>query len=478
MEFLSYNANHNIFNSVTLIVEKTAAGYYDLSYMVNFIKQYIPTNISSTRLLQIKTSRFLFANLELEMATLAAFVAFLIVLLLMTFKKAYGLVKSYKSYLKSIWNIMDIAIIIMSVSCIILFMYRVTLVGRFLKQLEVRKHNEFIDYFWLFDLDDILSALAGLLVCIATVRLWKLLRFGVKFIVLEKTIINSAFPLLCMMLYQLVFLLAFGFVGYLLFGSYSLDFKDPSKAINSLTFHSLNLYRLDYELLTGIHGHIGVIYYSLFMVVTTTIYTLYVTVIIMAYEETSMEFSNQRRYTVQRFIKEELMCLYDLWRARARGRRLRAGGDTEPEFEKVYPKTDEFRYADCYATSKNKMKAMNIVARSIIATKVLRGQPDTALMRDAVHSLFRRDAPTDVKSERFLQTTEGGHVVLVDDKRLCQMEVIVSTMCNAGVKRKVNPNYFEAKVTTERFDYILDSLKVISSILKGVNVAEPGESTD
>lgn len=247
---------------------------------------------------------------------------------------------------------MDIIIIVMSLFCILLFMYRITLVGHFLKQLETRRHNEFIDYFWLFDLEDMLSALAGLLVCIATVRLWKLLRFGVKFIVLEKTLIHSAFPLLCMMLYQLVFLLAFGFVGYLLFGAYSRDFKDTSKAINSLTFHSLGLFNLDYKLLSDIHGVIGVLYYSLYMIVTTTIYTLYVTVIIMAYEEISMEFSNPRRYTVQRFVKDELLCVYDLWRARSRGRRLRAGGDDVQEWDKIYPKADEFRYADCHAITK------------------------------------------------------------------------------------------------------------------------------
>lgn len=121
---------------------------------------------------------------------------------------------------------------------------------------------------------------------------------------------------------------------------------------------------------------------------------------------------------------------------------------------------------------------MNNVARAIISKKVMRGKPDVALMRDAVYSLFNRDKPTDVKSERFLQTSDGGDVALVDDKRLCQMEVLVSSMFNVSEKRNVAQNYFEAKVTTERFDYILESLTVISSILKGVNVAEPGEKMD
>lgn len=428
--------------------------------------------------MQVKTSRFLFANWELEIATLAAFMAFMVVLLIMIFKKAYGIVKSYKTYLKSFWNIMDLIIIAMSIFCILLFMYRITLVGHFLKQLEVSRNNEFIDYSWLFDLDDMLSVLAGLLVCIATIRLWKLLRFGIKFIILEKTIIYSAFPLLCMMLYQLVFLLAFGFVGYLLFGPYSRDFKDTTKAINSLTFHSLNLYSLDYKSLSDAHGSIGIFYYSFYMIVTTTIYTLYVTVIIMAYEESSMEFSSQRRYTVQRFLKDELLYVHDLWRARSKRRRLRAGGDADQEWEKIYPKADDVRYADCYAITKKRMNAMNNVAKSIIATKILHSKPDVVLMKDTVRSLFDRDGPQDLKSERFLQANEGGDIVLVDDKRLCQMEVTVSKMLNVSEKQKPAPKYFEAKVTTERFDNILESLKVISSILKSVNIAEPGEKMD
>lgn len=35
VEFLVYNVNFNVFNSVTLVIEKTAAGTYEKSYAVS-----------------------------------------------------------------------------------------------------------------------------------------------------------------------------------------------------------------------------------------------------------------------------------------------------------------------------------------------------------------------------------------------------------------------------------------------------------
>lgn len=398
----------------------------------------------------------------------------------MVVKKAYGIIKNYKTYFKDVWNILDIVIIVMSVVCILLFVYRIILVGQFLEQLENRRHNEFLTYYWMFHLEDLLSALAGLLVCIATVRLWKLLRFGVKFIVLERTILYSAVSLLCMIICHLIFLLAFGFIGHLLFGPYSNDFKDATKSVNSLTFHSLNLHSLDYQLISDVHGNIGIIYYSLFMIGTLTITTLYVTIIMMGYEESCMQFSNQRKYTVQSFVKDELWYLFDLWRARTRKRRLRAGGDDEEpessELEKVYPKSDEFRYADCHAISRNRMNAMNAIAKSVIVTKVLHAKTtDTSLMKDTVYYLFVHDRLEDEKSERFLEANDNGKVVLVDDNRLCQMEAIVNSICGGRGKEKQVKKFFEAQITIERFDNILNSLEVILRVMKNVNIADPGE---
>lgn len=43
LEFLSYNANYNVFNSVTLILEKTAAGYYAVSHLVRCKMHNLPT---------------------------------------------------------------------------------------------------------------------------------------------------------------------------------------------------------------------------------------------------------------------------------------------------------------------------------------------------------------------------------------------------------------------------------------------------
>lgn len=39
LEFLTYNVNYNVFNSVKLIFEKTASGYFDQAYTVCALKK-------------------------------------------------------------------------------------------------------------------------------------------------------------------------------------------------------------------------------------------------------------------------------------------------------------------------------------------------------------------------------------------------------------------------------------------------------
>src|SRR5699024_8376763 len=50
--------------------------------------------------------------------------------------------------------------------------------------------------FYLFYLEDFLAVFAAILICVATVRLWKFLRFGMFFKILERTLARSFVPLL------------------------------------------------------------------------------------------------------------------------------------------------------------------------------------------------------------------------------------------------------------------------------------------
>lgn len=166
---------------------------------------------------QIETSRFLFTELRMQWMLMTAFCAFLLVILIMIIRELMEMVYNVKQYFKSLWNAVDIFIILMTFGCLALFLVWQFSIGRLLDALEELNHNQYISYSSLFYTQDILTVMSGVLICVATIRLWKFLRFGQSFLVLERTLLHTTIPFLAMVIFHLIMLLGFVFSGYLLF---------------------------------------------------------------------------------------------------------------------------------------------------------------------------------------------------------------------------------------------------------------------
>lgn len=341
---------------------------------------------------------------------------------------------------------MDIVIILMSLSCIILFSYRIRLVRDFLTNLKYAKRNEFINFDHLFHIEDALNIVAGVLVCITTVRLWKLLRFAQIFLKMERIILYSIVPLMALFLCQVVLILAFSVSGYLLFGNQSFYFKGIWVSVCSLFYISLNLYkRFDYSVLSRTRGLLGDVYYILFMFTTFTIYTLYVTAIIMGCEMSDKYFSTKKQeYTMQDLLKEEFRSFADLVKIRIKKERLRAGGDNET--------------AKVYQISLEKLNVMRLIALA-----VLRKQKHTDFdLMAAIILKMRALENGDEQNVKFLITSEG----LVEKRKLMEMERIVRILTGSQEKQKVR----DASSCIESMRRINKSLNVMLNIVKHINV--------
>lgn len=465
IEFLVYNVNYNVFSSVKLILEKTAGGYFDQAYTVCTIYMTRIRSQNTILLAQVKTTRLLFVESQLEYVTVFFVTIFHVLLLLIVIRKFYGLIASVTQYFRDFWNIIDIVIIVMSVTCIALFAYRIRLVGDFLMALKYAKRNQFITFDHLFHIEDVLNVVAALLLCITTVRLWKLLRFARMFLKLEQIIVFSFVPLAALFLCQVVLVLGFASCGCLLYGTQSSYFKGILASICSLFYISLNLYKsFDYEVLISTQGLLGNIYYILFMFITFTIYTLYVTVIIMGCEMSDDYFSNMKQeYTVYDFLREEILYFTELFKINMMRPRLRAGGENNKP--KVYPKEDSIRYGNCMKTSQRKMEAMRTVAKAVVWNSRSRKRPSNfGLMLDVVATMNLLDMEEDDK-EMFFVVSKDGKRKLVDDLRLLQMERVVRKLLQ-GEMEVVE----QAPSCAENLDYISESLDIILDIVKQIEI--------
>lgn len=401
---------------------------------------------------------------RLEFVTVAFIVLFHVLLFIIAAKRSHGLITNFRSYFTDVWNVIDLFIIVMSFCCIILFSYRIVLVGEFLESLKYARKNEFISFDHLFVIEDILSVVAGLLVCITTIRLWKLLRFAQVFQKLERILLYSVSPLAVLFCCQLIIIVAFGVSGYILFGRQTSYFKSVVASIVSLFYISLNLYQsFDYSILTNAIGSLGNMYHIFFMFTTFTIYTLYVTAIILGCEKSDEYFSNKEvGYSVWDFLKEELFCFvnsFNIWK-------LNGSTSEEITTAKVYPKENAIRYENCVRIPTRIMQAMKAVVKVVLAN----GEIDFETTKNMVEKvrLLEAQPVTDdgEKNELFLAIQdESGEQLLIDDRKLLEMERVVQQLFGKEEIVAADPR-------VHRFREIERLINAVRKAYKSINVTE------
>ncbi|CAG9819188.1 unnamed protein product [Phaedon cochleariae] len=452
VEFLLYCTNSNLFNSVEVRFELSTTGYIRSKF-----------NVRTARLLFVKETTSI-----LIWFTLAAFVFIVFVFVL---KLIVKIAKKKKLIFKDIWYIVDILIISMSLCCIFLYMHRTHLVKIFLEKLENAKHNEFINYFHLFYAENVLTSLAAMLVFLATMRLWKLMRFLVIIRIVEKTLALSAVPLFCLFICHLVVLIMFTFAGTILFGDQGFDFKDIPDTLMTMTLLSLCLHeKFDMSVLrTPLHY----LYYSLYMVVSLFIVNLFVAIITICYGDAQIYYSNDDSYSVFHYLKDQFSYYTGLLQIRAET--LRGGSDSRiPEAKPmVSPKADEHRYAKCLTVPKTRFDGMVTVALTTLRNKLKKDtltEDNEDLMKKTIVDLFRDE--TEDQEFFFISNIQGSKTRLVDDLKFLKMEKIVAQLLNKSSvpqSERDEELYKEIlKKNSRRMDRISSNLEVMLEALKKI----------
>ncbi|XP_030382559.1 uncharacterized protein LOC115630076 [Scaptodrosophila lebanonensis] len=211
MDFTLYNVDVNIFSVCTLRVEQTPFG------------GIIPhVDVDSVKLLE---------NLD-QLTHYGLLTLLCYVIVVIQFSKALVLKLWYEpAELRSMWNKLDLVIFILNIAVVTLIIIREWLVSSMLKKVEGASKMEFIDFRRPTRLHMFITWVVGFLICITTLRLWKVLQFASVFQLFTHTLYLAWKAVASTAVVIGIFLMAFGIAVVTINGNNSSNFNRLVKSI-------------------------------------------------------------------------------------------------------------------------------------------------------------------------------------------------------------------------------------------------------
>nr|DBA16985.1 TPA: hypothetical protein GDO54_002506 [Pyxicephalus adspersus] len=264
VEFTIYNANVNLFCIVRLMFETNALG----TFMTH-------ADLQSIRLYPYTDGLHIFV-------VAAEVIYFLFVIYYMVVQGK--LMKTLKwGYFRSKWNLLELALIIISWSALSVFVKRAILGNRDINYYQNHK-DEFVSFNETATADAALGYLIAFLVLLATIKLWHLLRLNPKLNMITATLRRAWGDISGFITVIVIMFLAYSIACNLIFGwklnSYKTVF-DSAKTMVSLQLGIFNYEEvLDYNPVLG-----SFVVGSCIIFMTFVVLNLFISVILVAFSE-------------------------------------------------------------------------------------------------------------------------------------------------------------------------------------------------
>ncbi|KAG5884168.1 hypothetical protein JTB14_014086 [Gonioctena quinquepunctata] len=442
VEFLMYSPNTNLFQSVRVAFELGTTGLILGKF-------------------SIRTARFLFVKNESNVPFLVVIVLLLSMVVVLLLNFLLKMVQNKKLVFKDVWNLADIIIISLSVTCSFLYLQKSFLTKIFLDRVGNAKHNEFINYFHLFFSETLLYSLSASLVFIATLRLWKLLRFLLIIRITEKTLRLSVFRLFFVLIWQIVVVLVFQLVGLMIYGD-QYEFRDNQHSMMTLILLALLFIKTyDFELVRTTTQRS---YFFFYLIISFFFFTINLTVITTCYIEARTYYSNREEYNVINYLYEQYQYYKGVIVIKRKGCRRRAGkdGSTFMENKLVFAKANEYRYAKCLKIPRSKMNTLSYITRGILRNMKYSSdftEEDGNLMKMIITEMIIPDT----KDEEYFFVGNSGNKkeILVDDLVFKRMEKLLISLLDRREGRE--------KIDNAIFGSIENNLSDVSKLLVSVD---------
>ncbi|AWP12851.1 putative polycystic kidney disease protein 1-like 2 [Scophthalmus maximus] len=264
VEFTIYNANVNLFGIVTLLLETTAVGAFQLH-----------SELQSVRLYQSTGSLHIFV--------MAAEVTYVLFIIYYMFLQGKLMKQQGGAYFRSKWNLLELSIIILSWSAVAVFITR-TLIGNRDMTYYQNHRDQFVSFHETAAADSVLSYLIAFVLMLATVKLWHLLRLNPKMNMLTATLQRAWGDISSFLVVIGIMLVAYSTACNVIYGwkisSYR-TFADALLTIISLQIGIFNYSEvLDYTPLLG-----GLLIGSCIVFMTFVVLNLLISVILVAFKQ-------------------------------------------------------------------------------------------------------------------------------------------------------------------------------------------------
>ncbi|RLW01302.1 hypothetical protein DV515_00008078, partial [Chloebia gouldiae] len=264
VEFTVYNANVNLFCIISLMFESNALGAFFTSAELQSVRLYPYTNSLHIFVVAAEVIYFLFI------------VYYMIV--------QGKLLKSLRwRYFHSKWNLLEMAIILISWSALSVFVKRTVLGTRDISYYQEHKEDS-ISFSETARADAVLGYLIAFLVLLSTVKLWHLLRLNPKLNMITSTLRRAWGDISGFITVIAIMFLAYSIAANLIFGWKLYSYKtllDSAETMVSLQLGIFNYEEvLDYNPILG-----SFLIGSCIIFMTFVVLNLFISVILVAFSE-------------------------------------------------------------------------------------------------------------------------------------------------------------------------------------------------
>ncbi|XP_036441849.1 polycystic kidney disease protein 1-like 2 [Colossoma macropomum] len=262
VEFTVYNANVNLFCIVTLMLETTAVGAF----------QY-RTELQNVRLFQTTDGVHI-------LASEAIYFLFILYYMFLQCK----LMKQQKwEYFRNKWNLLELAIILLSWSAFSVFIKRTVQGNQDLQYYHDHK-NQFPSFYETAAADSALGYIIAFLVLLATIKMWHLMRLNAKLNMITSTLQRAWTDISSFIVVIIIMFLAYSVASNLLFGWKLYTYKTLVDAAMAMV--SLQLGIFNYAEVLDLNPVLGAfIIGSCIIFMTFVVLNLFISVILEAFSQ-------------------------------------------------------------------------------------------------------------------------------------------------------------------------------------------------
>ncbi|XP_072051319.1 polycystin-2-like isoform X2 [Amphiura filiformis] len=273
IDFSVYNANINLFCIVRLVVEYPATG------------GALPWWTFRT----VKLLRYVTAMDYFVMACEGIFVLFI---LYYTVEEILEIKVHRLKYFKSIWNCLDVLIILVSVVCMGFYLYRSMTVDAMIEDL-LSRPDDYADFEYLGYWATVFNSVIAVAVFLAWIKVFKYISFNKTMTQLSSTLSRCAKDVGGFTIMFLIIFLAYAQLGYLVFGTQIKDFSTIGDCI--FTLFRIVLGDFDFHELEAANRVLGPAFFMTYVfVVFFVLLNMFLAIINDTYSEVKADIATQK----------------------------------------------------------------------------------------------------------------------------------------------------------------------------------------